>query len=215
MNRPGSPIVAGTMSKRFSFSVHGSTTRAVVLVAACIVAVAAFRVARAAFLPEIPNFAPVAALAFCGGLFLPGLAGWILPMVVLAGSDLALSALLGYPVFSGAQSVAWLCTLAVIGLGRWLSASPSLGLGRFFGSVLGGSVLFYLVTNTAGWLANPAYARGLSGLWTSLTVGVPGYPPTWMFFRNSAISDLIFAGLVLAVWVVATRSLRRPAVALA
>jgi hypothetical protein len=77
---------------------------------------------------------------------------------------------------------------------------------RYFGSVLGGGVVFYLVTNTASWFANTAYPRGLGGLWMSLTTGLPGFPPTWMFFRNSLVSDFLFAGILLTVWALAVRS---------
>jgi hypothetical protein len=77
---------------------------------------------------------------------------------------------------------------------------------RYFGSVLGGGLFFYLVTNTASWLANSAYPRGFGGLWMSLTTGLPGFPPTWMFFRNSLVSDFLFAGILLALWAVASSS---------
>ena len=47
------------------------------------------------------------------------------------------------------------------------------------------------------------YPCDLQGLWMSLTMGVPGFPPTWTFSRNSLIADVIFASLLLAVWVAA------------
>ena len=62
-----------------------------------------------------------------------------------------------------------------------------------------GGVGFYVVTNTGAWLMNPAYPRGLDGLWMSLTTGLPGFPPSWVFFRNSLVSDLMFGSLLLAV----------------
>jgi hypothetical protein len=33
----------------------------------------------------------------------------------------------------------------------------------------------------------------------ALTTGLPGYPPTWTFFRNSLIGDLLFAAFFIAV----------------
>jgi hypothetical protein len=46
-------------------------------------------------------------------------------------------------------------------------------------------------------LSDPGYAKNLAGLFQSLTVGLPQYSatPTWMFFRNSLLSDLIFTAL--------------------
>lgn len=174
------------------------------LVALCILLIAGFRVLRAGLLPELPNFSPVAAVAFCGGLFLPGILAWMLPIGILFVSDLALAMLLGYPAFSSAQFVSWSCILAVVGIGRLLSRA-SFSTPRFFSALIGSGLIFYIVTNAAAWIGNPSYPRGLGGLWMSLTTGLPGYPPTWMFYRNALVSDLIFGSLLLAVWAVACR----------
>jgi hypothetical protein len=32
-----------------------------------------------------------------------------------------------------------------------------------------------------------------------MTTGLPGYPPTWSFLRNSLLGDLLFASLFVAV----------------
>ena len=57
-----------------------------------------------------------------------------------------------------------------------------------------GSVVFYLITNAFSWLSDPGYTKTLAGLWQALTVGLPQYSatPSWMFFRNSLLSDLFF-----------------------
>jgi hypothetical protein len=57
------------------------------------------------------------------------------------------------------------------------------------------SVAFYLITNTGSWLGLAAYPQNFAGWIQSLTTGLPGYPPTWTFFRNSLVSDLLFAAL--------------------
>jgi hypothetical protein len=176
----------------------------VTLVAVCILILAGFRVLRAGLLPELPNFSPVAAVAFCGGLFLPGLLAWIVPIGILFVSDLALALLLGYPAFSSAQFVSWACILAVVGIGRLLSKA-SFSTPRFFSALIGSGLLFYLVTNTAAWIGNHSYPRGLGGLWMSLTTGLPGFPPSWMFYRNALVSDLIFGALLWSVWALARR----------
>ena len=185
----------------------GNEAGVVALVAVCILLLAGFRVLRAGFLPELPNFSPVAAVAFCGGLFLPGVLAWIVPISVLFVSDLALAMLIGYPAFSSAQFVSWTCILAVVGIGRLLSKA-SFSTPRFFSALIGSGLFFYLVTNTAAWIGNPSYPRGLSGLWMSLTTGLPGFPPSWMFYRNALVSDLIFGALLLAVWALARRTVR-------
>lgn len=195
------------MKKFYAPRKGGNEAGVVALVAICILLLAGFRVLRAGFLPELPNFAPVSAVAFCGGLFLPGLLAWIVPISVLFVSDLALAMLLGYPAFSSAQFVSWTCILAVVGIGRLLSKA-SFSTPRFFSALIGSGLLFYIVTNTAAWIGNPSYPRGLSGLWMSLTTGLPGFPPSWMFYRNALVSDLIFGALLLAVWALARRAVR-------
>ena len=78
-------------------------------------------------------------------------------------------------------------------------------------SVLGGSFFFYLTTNTASWLYEPGYAKAAAGWLQALTTGLPGYAPTWTFYRNTLVSDLLFAAIFLAC----IRWSRRPAAAAA
>jgi hypothetical protein len=58
-----------------------------------------------------------------------------------------------------------------------------------------GALLFYLITNTVAWLQNPEYSKTLLGWIQALTTGLPGYPPTWTFFRNTLLSGGLFTGL--------------------
>ncbi|HEX8898170.1 MAG TPA: DUF6580 family putative transport protein, partial [Chthoniobacterales bacterium] len=56
---------------------------------------------------------------------------------------------------------------------------------------------FYVITNAFAWLSDPGYAKNFAGLIQALTVGLSQYSatPSWMFFRNSVLSDLFFTGL--------------------
>ena len=51
--------------------------------------------------------------------------------------------------------------------------------------------------NVFSWLSEPGYVKNFAGLIQALTVGLPQYSatPTWMFFRNSVVSDLLFTGV--------------------
>lgn len=189
------------MNKRFAFSTENINSRGVILVAACIFLVASLRIIRAAFLPELPNFSPTMALAFCGGIFLPGIAAWIIPLGALFISDLILNGIFGYSFLSFEQAGTWCCLVGMVGLGRWTGSRRLFSLGQFYGMLTSGSLLFYFVTNTVSWFFNPAYPRGWEGLWMSLTVGLPGFPPTWIFFRNSLTSDFLFASFLLLIWI--------------
>jgi hypothetical protein len=171
----------------------------VVLVVALILVVSGFRVARAAWWPELPNFSPLAAMAFCGGLFLPGVAAWIVPLAVVGISDFALAWVAGYPPSGSWQVVTVGAVLVAVGLGRWLRARGSFSLGGFLGLLLAGGVTFYLVANTAAWLVSPDYAKTLAGFFQAQTTGLPGDPPSWVFLRNSLLGDVVVGGLILAV----------------
>jgi hypothetical protein len=87
-------------------------------------------------------------------------------------------------------------TLAFAGivlLGRLFS--PRMNFFKLLGGGLLGAVLFYLITNTASWLNDAGYAKTLAGWLQALTTGLPGYPSTLEFFRNTLLSGGLFTGL--------------------
>jgi hypothetical protein len=61
------------------------------------------------------------------------------------------------------------------------------------GGILG-AILFYLISNTGCWLSM-GYEKTLAGWFRALTTGMPGYPPTWEFFRSTLLSGGLFSGL--------------------
>lgn len=166
-----------------------------------------FRLLRATALPDLPNFSPVMAIALCGALVLPGSLALLVPLVALIGSDLALNLHYGVALLSPGDLLRDACyglgVAAGLGLRRLNAGAPAI-----LATVVANALLFYVVTNTASWVADPAYAKTAAGWLQALTVGVPGFPPTWTFFRNSLASDLIFAGAFLAAMRLATRESR-------
>ncbi len=195
-------------------SVHSSapvSQTAVLMTCACVVLLAIFRVLHATVLPEWPNFSPMAAVAFCGGFLLPGWMAWGVPLGALFISDLLLAAFLGYPAFGLGQTAAWLSLALIVAIGRGMAARSIHSLTGIFSGLFAGGILFYFITNAVCWLTMPAYPRGLDGLWMSLTTGLPGFPPSWLFFRNSLISDFLFASTLLSLWSLA-RSRRQSAI---
>jgi hypothetical protein len=140
------------------------------------------------------NFSAAYALAFCAGVYLPRRMAWWLPLSVLLVTDLALHWFYYHtnPV-SGAMLVNYLGFAILIGLGQLFNARSSwLAL---LGAGLLGAILFYLITNTAAWLQNPQYAKTFLGWVQALTTGLPGYPPTWTFFRSTLLSSGLFTSL--------------------
>jgi hypothetical protein len=158
-----------------------------------------FRLIRVDLAPEsLPNFAPLMAAALCGAVFIPGWLGLVVPVAALLGSDALLNVHYGVPVVS--SQLLWTLPgyLIAVGLG-WMIRDRRGGLLAILGGTLVASVLFYLITNTGSWLGLAAYPQNFTGWIQSLTIGLPGYPPTWVFFRNSLVSDLLFAAFFVAM----------------
>ena len=167
-----------------------------------------FRVIRVDLAPEVlPNFSPLMASALCGALLLPGVIGFILPLVALLLSDALLNLHYGVPLLSAQLLWTLPCYLIAIGIG-WVLRERSVSLLPTLAGTLVASVIFYLVTNTGCWLGNIAYPLNFAGWLQALTVGLPGYPPTWSFLRNSLVSDLLFTALFVCV-ASSARSVRR------
>jgi hypothetical protein len=140
------------------------------------------------------HFNAVTAVALCGAAYLPSRWSLLLPMGALALSDVILDLHYGVSFFEPQIVVRYACLLAIAGGGRWLARRGWRPTELLFGA-LASSTLFYVVTNTVSWATAVEYPPGVSGWWQALTVGLPGYPPTWTFFRMSLIGDLIFVAL--------------------
>lgn len=140
------------------------------------------------------NFSAAYAIAFCAGLYLPKRLAWWIPLVVLLATDVVMN-LFFYHVdaFHISMLGNYVAFAAIIWLGTKFSAKES-WLKLLGGGVLG-AIVFYLVTNFAAWLQLPEYPKTLAGLIQALTVGTPGWPHTWEFFRNTLLSGGLFAGL--------------------
>jgi hypothetical protein len=143
----------------------------------------------------VSNFAPIAAIALCGAIYFPPKLKFTVPLVALFLSDVILNVHYDAPLLDPLI----FCRYFALGLVGWLGViiarEPSWR--TLLPATLVGSTIFYVVTNIFSWLSDPGYAKSLTGLIQSLTLGLPEYgtTPTWMFFRNSVVSDLIFTGL--------------------
>src|SRR5258708_10550588 len=129
--------------------------------------------------PHPDNFTPVLAVALFGGAMLPGGVAYLIPLGAMVASDLLLG-----NAFTSTTAVVYGCFLIAAGLGKWLGRNrtwPKTAL-----ATLGGSVLFYVVTNFAVWIEPHAlYEHTLDGLLECYWMAVP-------FFRNSLAGDLFW-----------------------
>jgi hypothetical protein len=148
------------------------------------------------YVPALSNFSPVMALAFCAGAYTRRGWLWLAPFAAVVLSDLYIdryyASVYHYEWSAGAAALRILCFVAALGIGVLVSRRRNwLNL---FGGALAGSVVFYLVTNTASWIGDAGYAHDAAGWWQAVTVGHPQYYPTLFFFRNTLVSDLLFTG---------------------
>jgi hypothetical protein len=140
------------------------------------------------------NFSAVYGLVFCAGVYFGPGRRWILTLGAMALSDVILS--VGYyhtSPFTWYMAANYMAYIGLIGLGKHFSHHAPLL--KLIGGGLLGSLLFYFITNTASWLQNPEYVKSLGGWLQSLTIGTPGYPQTWEFFRNTLLSGGLFTAL--------------------
>ena len=147
------------------------------------------------------NFSPFAAIALCGAIYFPRRIAILAPLAAFFVSDLILNAYyLATPHVTSIVSVRMIPEYLALGLsaaiGWKLRANPKAGL--ILGASVLGSIAFYVITNTGDWLVEPLYAKTLAGWVQALTTGIPGYPPTITFFRNTVASDLLFTAMFVA-----------------
>jgi uncharacterized membrane protein (DUF485 family) len=143
--------------------------------------------------PEMPNFAPIAAISLFAGYFFQRTAlAFFAPWLAMLVSDAVLPRhewqmmLLVYFMFTLPIAFSWLLR-RVVKIERSSSASSLLtSVGTLIGCSLVSSVLFFLATNFA-WLPwNDLYPHTMDGLIQSYERGLP-------FFQNTLAGDLFFA----------------------
>ena len=140
------------------------------------------------------NFSAAHALLFCAAFWLPGWMGWVLPLATIIVTDILLNVFAyDVTVLDPTLVTNWMILALFVVLAKWLARRRIYGrvfLGTFFGALL-----FYLVSNSVSWMVNPAYAKTIAGWVQALTVGLPGFPPTWVFGLKTLLGTGLFTGL--------------------
>lgn len=149
--------------------------------------------ARALGLGDGQNFSAGYALAFCAGIYFPKRLRWTLILGTLIILNILTNLYYGVSPFHPYLFVKILAFSALIWLGT--KFAPRTNWFKQIAGGLLGAIIFYIVTNTASWLWDPAYQKSLLGWIQALTIGTPGFPPTITFLLNSLISGGLFTGL--------------------
>lgn len=135
------------------------------------------------FIPHIPNFTPVAAIALFAGVYLNKKQALIVPLLLMVISDILLG-MHNVIIFT------WGSFLLVTLLGFMLKNRKTIqGVGL---TALASSVIFYLVTNFGVW-AMGWYPQNIKGLLDCYILGLP-------FLRLFTLSTLVYTFVFFAVY---------------
>ncbi len=136
--------------------------------------------------PHLPNFAPIAALGLFGGVYLNKKYALAVPLVAMFFSDY----FLGFAEFWVTFSI--YSSFLLIGL-IGLKLRNHKKLPYIFGATLAGSIIFFVLTNFAVWVATPWYPKTLQGIISCYTLAIP-------FFRNTILGDLFYVGSIFGLY---------------
>ncbi|HVX58715.1 MAG TPA: DUF6580 family putative transport protein [Candidatus Saccharimonadales bacterium] len=144
-------------------------------------------------IPHAANFAPVTAVAIFGGAILPRrLSIWV-PLVAMIASDYFLG-------FYNTILITWACYGLIALASSYAMKKPSLRRGLSL--TIGASLFFFVVTNFATWVWSGMYDHSWAGLGQCYTMALP-------FFRNTALSDLVYTGALFGIYAFAFKASTR------
>jgi hypothetical protein len=168
---------------------------------AAMVILAAF----ARLIPHPPNFAPICAMAFFGGVqFRSRLAAFLVPLLAMFLSDVALEIIGRLHLFEswlphviGFYPDMWVVYAAIAltaAIGVLVQRRRSLP--AITGGVLASSLLYFVITNFGYWAISDQYPHTLAGLQTCFVMAIPFYQ--WSFAGDVFFSAVLFGGITLA-----------------
>ena len=183
-----------TARLRYSQFISGCTQTqrfSIMLIAAILIALGV--VAR--IVPHEANFAPIAAMALFGGVYLRPKYSILIPLGALIVSDVAL----GFDSLASRLSVYG--AFVLIGLiGLLIRRHKTIT--TVIGGTIAGSIVFYLVTNFVLLYPPVMYSHDLAGQLTSYYNALP-------FFRATLLGDLFYVGLLFGSYELIAYTARR------
>lgn len=152
--------------------------------------IAAAIVAR--LLPHPWNVTPLGAMFLLSGATIPHKRlSLIVPLLAVMISDFVVVHYIYHGAYSWFSPFTWLAFLAVGMLG-WTLRKKWTGL-RVLLASLGGSMLFFAISNFGTWLQGGLYPHTLAGLVECYVAAIP-------FFRNSVLGDLFYTAVMFGAY---------------
>jgi len=139
-------------------------------------------------IPHWPNFTPIAAMALFGGAYMSKkYLAFALPIAAMLISDLLIG-------FHNSMLAVYFAFAITVGIG--LILSKKITATKVIGASLASSVIFFLITNFASWLATPMlYTQDFAGLMQCYTAGLVFFNDGSYgvsFFMNEVMGGLFY-----------------------
>jgi hypothetical protein len=138
-------------------------------------------------IPHWPNFTPIAAMALFGGAYLSRKhLAFVIPFAAMILADLVIG-------FHGSMWAVYLGFAITIMIGFRLARK--INFGNVVVAALASSIIFFLITNFASWLAYDLYPKNFVGLMEAYTAGLAFFNDGKMgisFFLNEVLGTLVY-----------------------
>ncbi len=136
-------------------------------------------------IPHPPNFAPIAAMALVGGVYLDKRFALIVPLAAMMISDWFLG-------FHSLMPFVYASFVLTGLIGLWVARRKSAV--TVVGASIVSSLLFFIVTNGGVWiLSTSLYPKTVDGFVGCYIAAIP-------FFRNSLIGDLLYTVILFGLF---------------
>jgi hypothetical protein len=141
------------------------------------------------FVPHIPNFAPITALAIFSAVYLPKKQAIVVPLAARFISDLFIG-FFAWPLMLAVYASHLLGVL----FGLWIKREKSSRWLKILASSLGASLLFFGITNFAFLYAQ--YPHNWSGIVQAYAAGLP-------FLRGTLLGDMAYTTALFGAYALA------------
>ncbi len=157
-------------------------------------------------IPHWPNFTPIAAIALFGGTYFSRkYLAFLIPLIAMFVSDL----IIGFHSNMIAVYIAFAITVMI-----GFILNKKINIATIAGASITASIIFFLVTNFAAWIALPIYPKNFAGLMESYLAALVFFNDGSYgvsFFLNNVLSGLFYNGIFFGVFYLAQQ--RIPALA--
>ena len=133
---------------------------------------------------HVPNFTPIIAVALFGGFYLKKNQALVMPLILLAISDLIIG-------FHNTMLFTWGSIFLISALGMALRGQKNFSTITI--SSFASSVIFFIITNLGVWLVSGLYSMTLSGLRDCFILAIP-------FFKTELLSTLIYTAVLFGTY---------------